>query len=330
LKEFIDAKFLKSIDAFVSSHEESLKLGDDWLSTIKNSLSECILMVVICSPISVQRPWINFEAGAGWVNKIPVVPLCHSGLLPGDLPVPIKSFQAGVLSKRGDIKKLFKRISQLINITPPTIGDDEFFKTSAKFEAEIKTSILIKDTTFIHNLLFKHLGLLKFSICASVLDYNEMNEIDFNKKSLFDFSISFNKIHRLHNMSLLPSNYREKVYQVFQKTVNKINESIKFILSNANLRIAPELKELLEAFLFKAAIIDEWSNNIATIDLQPKDNNIKKTMIQAVQKEQLPPQKTRSNPINHYIDYYSSLDVYKDLCNQYDLIMSKLLNNAKS
>ena len=65
LKEFLEKKFLKTINVFASSHEESLKLGDDWMGTIKESVRACKLIIVLCSPISIVRPWINFEAGAG-------------------------------------------------------------------------------------------------------------------------------------------------------------------------------------------------------------------------------------------------------------------------
>ncbi|MFH2045986.1 MAG: toll/interleukin-1 receptor domain-containing protein [Pseudomonadota bacterium] len=327
LKDFIDRKFLKSVDVFVSSHEESLKLGDDWLSVIKSSLSECILLVVICSPLSVGRPWINFEAGAGWVNKIPVVPLCHSGLQPGDLSVPLNSFQAGTLNKKEDIGKLFKRISQLINITTPDIQDDDFFDISSKFEHGIKSSILIKDTTFIYNLLYKNIVLLKFSICASVFDYDEIQTTDFQNNNLSFLTISFNNIYNLHNISLLNLSGSERIYQVFYNTVYSLGENIKFLFSYNNLKLSPELKDLLENFLFSTFIVDEWINSIKMVDNQPKDKNIKEMLINMVKEEPLPPQKrTSSNLINYYMDYYNSLNIFKDWTIKYDKIMVNLLN----
>src|SRR5690349_3305842 len=85
LKDFIERKCV-TIEVFSSSDEKSITLGDEWLNVIKGSLINCNLLIVLCSPASVSRPWINFEAGGGWARKIPVVPLCHSGLVPGDLP----------------------------------------------------------------------------------------------------------------------------------------------------------------------------------------------------------------------------------------------------
>src|SRR5450759_1181141 len=107
LKDFVEQKFLRSVDVFASSHEQSIRLGDEWFMAIKDSISKCELMIVVCSPISVARPWINFESGAGWVRGIPVIPLCHSGLTPGRLTVPLNSLQAGMLNERSDLQKLF-------------------------------------------------------------------------------------------------------------------------------------------------------------------------------------------------------------------------------
>jgi hypothetical protein len=118
LKEFLENKFLKTINVFASSHEESIQLGDEWMNTIKTSLTNCKLLIVLCSPISIMRPWINFEAGAGWIKNIPVIPLCHSGITPGKLgklPVPINSFQGGILNNQEDIKKVFNKIAMLLD-----------------------------------------------------------------------------------------------------------------------------------------------------------------------------------------------------------------------
>ncbi len=40
LKDFVEEKFLRSVEVFASSHEQSLRLGDEWLNAIKSSLSE--------------------------------------------------------------------------------------------------------------------------------------------------------------------------------------------------------------------------------------------------------------------------------------------------
>jgi hypothetical protein len=68
-------------------------------------------MLVLCSETSVLRPWINFEAGAGWTRGIETVPLCHSGLRPVDLPLPLNLLQGIEASDVNKIEHIFKLIA---------------------------------------------------------------------------------------------------------------------------------------------------------------------------------------------------------------------------
>lgn len=81
LKKLIEKKILGMMEVFVSSDENSIKLGHKWLEDITYALKNCVIEIILCSSESIKRPWINFEAGAGWIREnIPVIPLCHSGM----------------------------------------------------------------------------------------------------------------------------------------------------------------------------------------------------------------------------------------------------------
>ncbi|PYV95030.1 MAG: toll/interleukin-1 receptor domain-containing protein, partial [Acidobacteria bacterium] len=75
LKAALARDFLQMLDVFVSSDGESISAGDDWLKSIDNALQQSALMLILCSPSSIRRPWINFEAGAAWMRRIPLIPL---------------------------------------------------------------------------------------------------------------------------------------------------------------------------------------------------------------------------------------------------------------
>ena len=79
----------------MSSDTDSISAGEEWLQSVAKALRECAVVVILCSPESVKRPWINFEAGAAWMRDIPLVPVCHLGLLPRDLPIPL-SLRQGI------------------------------------------------------------------------------------------------------------------------------------------------------------------------------------------------------------------------------------------
>jgi hypothetical protein len=58
------------------------------------------------------RPWINFEAGAGFTLGIPVIPLCHGGMVPKALTAPLRWLQPLDMAQPGDAVKLFAMLAR--------------------------------------------------------------------------------------------------------------------------------------------------------------------------------------------------------------------------
>ncbi len=321
LKNYLEKKFLKSIEVFASSHEDSVGLGDEWINTVKTSLKKCNLEIVLCSPLSVGRPWINFEAGGGWVREIPVVPLCHSGLTPGELPIPLKTLQGGQISQKPDIEKLFKKIAAINDIATPSIDDSEFFKVVTDFESKIKGSLLAKDTLAVFNLLAGNVELLKYSIVSSTTEINDINKIQI--ENISNYKIEFKKLGNLYNISLLMMFHQEKVFEVFYRTINKLSDDIKFILTHKSLTLSPELIDLLNSFLFQVKNADTW---ISYFNVIGKHN---KKMMEHDQEWlksfETVPEKRHSNAINYFIDYYNSLVFYQIWTVLFDNIVQKII-----
>jgi hypothetical protein len=324
LKEFLDKKFLKTVNVFVSSHEESIKLGDDWLSTIKKSMKDCQLIIIICSPISISRPWVNFEAGAGWVKDIPVIPLCHTGLTPGKLPVPLNSFQGGLLNNQDDITKVFSRIAELLNISIPDTEGKDFFEAVNSFEVKIQSGLLIKDTAFIYNLLYRQIELLKYSIYASTMKYELLGKIDIQNESIQNHNLNFNDTYNLFNVSLLMIHTQKKVFQVYHKDVHELVDNIKFLLSYNGIQIAPAVRELLNEMLFSVVKVDDWYDAINLMDRQT-ENKLREISIDMIKNEPLPPTRRSSNIINNYIAYYESLIYYQNWVVRFETEISNIL-----
>src|SRR2546430_13475283 len=49
------------------------------------------VVILLLSRRSVARPWVNFEAGAVWLNGKKIIPVCIGDMDKGDLPKPIRS-----------------------------------------------------------------------------------------------------------------------------------------------------------------------------------------------------------------------------------------------
>ena len=127
LKQKIEKHFLGWVDVFVSSDQDSIQAGEPWLDALQRSLATASMAIVLCSPESINRPWLNFEAGAAWLRKIPVVPLCHSGLEPEKLPMPLSALQGGKVSDPESLVRLYNRIAELI----PSLCPDVDWKSYA-------------------------------------------------------------------------------------------------------------------------------------------------------------------------------------------------------
>ena len=118
-KELVEASFLNMIEVFVSSDGQSISMGDKWLDNISYALKTCAVEIMVCSTISIQRPWIHFEGGAGWVRGIPVIPLCHSGMTPSLLPIPLKLLNGGVASDSNSVKGVLAVLAQGVEFQCP-------------------------------------------------------------------------------------------------------------------------------------------------------------------------------------------------------------------
>lgn len=134
LKKLIEFNFLGMLDVFVSSDEASISAGSKWLNDITVSLKNCSSEIILCSPESVKRPWINFEAGAGWIRDIPVIPLCHSGMEPSLLPIPLNMLQAARISEISSLKLIFPVLAESIGSKTPNIDLTNFISSTKEFE----------------------------------------------------------------------------------------------------------------------------------------------------------------------------------------------------
>jgi len=118
LQDRLSSMFLGGVRFFVSSDRRSIRGGDEWLRTIKTALSESSVVLSVLSTASLERAWINFEAGAAWLQKR-VIPVCHSGLKPSQLPQPLQSLLGFDLHEPLDLRDLCILIGETAGLVPP-------------------------------------------------------------------------------------------------------------------------------------------------------------------------------------------------------------------
>ncbi|MCU5687083.1 toll/interleukin-1 receptor domain-containing protein [Bacillus cereus] len=140
LKEEISKAFLGLPEIFVSSDDESISIGSRWLDRIDDSLRDSQIILILCSQNSVKRPWINFEAGAGWIKGIPVVPICHTDMDPVQLPIPLNMLQAIKGNAKKDLEKVMDLVAKQLGAKiTPQLDYDKVIQSILDFEKDYGT-----------------------------------------------------------------------------------------------------------------------------------------------------------------------------------------------
>jgi hypothetical protein len=119
VKKVLVRDFLGLIEVFLSSDTESIAAGEEWLTSMKQALGDCSAVLVLCSPDSLTRPWINFEVGAAWMKNVPIIPVCHAGLSPRDLLMPLSLRQGIALSDGEGLKRMYGRLARILGANTP-------------------------------------------------------------------------------------------------------------------------------------------------------------------------------------------------------------------
>ena len=141
-KRYLAKDFIGIVEIFVSSDESSITAGTNWLNTIDRVLRAAKLEIVLCSPASVGRPWINFEAGAGWIRGIPIVPVCHTGLRPNDLPMPLKVLESIEATQKKGLQKLYNLVADAIGSEVPSFDSEKILEEIKEFEVEYRARVV--------------------------------------------------------------------------------------------------------------------------------------------------------------------------------------------
>ena len=117
--DFLREIFNGQIDTFRSSDRSAIYAGEEWMDRIFEELKSAKVLISLLSPVSVNRPWINFEAGAAWMKDTKVIPVCFGGLTIENLPKPYSSLQAVELKTLQSAYYLVSSIAHHLGLPEP-------------------------------------------------------------------------------------------------------------------------------------------------------------------------------------------------------------------
>lgn len=310
LQKFLKKIYVGSFNIFVSSDGNSIELGDSWQNVVFNTIQTCDLMIVLCSPVSTSRPWIPFEAGAGWSRHIPVIPVCHSGLTPGELPLPLSTLQGCVLSEEKSIQQILVRISKLFELEIPDLDSRTFIESIKDMEKEVKESKIRHDHLFAYNYIKRRISIILYSIFQSTVDVVDENNIDFieyMREGKFDY----HKIYNSFNYSRYDHSKQVKVYEELFTAIISLCDDIRFLLSFNRIFLSSDTINSFEKFLYLKMYAEGWYDDMHVLDNMLSNNEIKKRTMETIQGEPIPlKRRNHSNIFNSLMDYYDSLFLY--------------------
>ena len=134
LQTLIQTAFGNVFPVFVSSDPASLGGGEEWYHYILDNLARAKIVLVLLSPESSEKPWINFEAGFGKGQKSRVVPLAFRGLSLNALDFPLKGLQGYYLMQLPDI---LKEISTRMGVSMRNVPFDAVLEEIKHIETEL-------------------------------------------------------------------------------------------------------------------------------------------------------------------------------------------------
>jgi hypothetical protein len=117
------------LPVFVSSDYKSILSGEPWYAAILSGLRRSEAIISLLSPSSIDRRWINFEAGIGMGQESKVMPVVWRGLQKADVEMPLGHLQVRDLHDRGDLKALLRDLATVCHTTlnetaiPPFLDD---------------------------------------------------------------------------------------------------------------------------------------------------------------------------------------------------------------
>jgi hypothetical protein len=121
VQRFVNQMLSGQANAFLSSDKFQVYAGELWLERILEELEAAKVVLLILSEKSVTRPWVNFEAGAGWFTKKKIIPLCIKELNKDNLPKPYSSLQAIDLKYTDEQLYMIRSIAHHLGAEEPEI-----------------------------------------------------------------------------------------------------------------------------------------------------------------------------------------------------------------
>jgi hypothetical protein len=142
IKKRLDEDFFGIINLFYSNDITSVPVGAKWDESLLDGLRRATVMLALCSKHSIKVPWINFEIGGAVTRGVEIIPLCHSGITPDQLPASMALTQGVTLTSATSLERWYVRLSSLIGCRIPKVDFEalanQFAELEQTYERELR------------------------------------------------------------------------------------------------------------------------------------------------------------------------------------------------
>ena len=107
LKRWLGLTTAGQWQVFASSDKDNVTLGDKWFTRIDETLACQRLLIALCSPASLRRLWLGYEVGYASAKRVPIIPICHSGLKADALPTFLSPYKSIDIKADGFVENLY-------------------------------------------------------------------------------------------------------------------------------------------------------------------------------------------------------------------------------
>ncbi|KAF2516309.1 toll/interleukin-1 receptor domain-containing protein [Flavobacterium salilacus subsp. salilacus] len=225
VQKAIEDEFSGFVKVFVSSDGSTIPAGANFLKRIEDGLIECIVGIYLISPKSVKRNWINFELGAVWIRNVlnqrngsqelPIIPFCHSGITPSELPMPLTHLNAIEAKNSAHLEFTFKSIQT-------AVGGSGNLKTD--FEKLAQNIINFQNSYTLGNSLISLFNTLEYPKQSLLTTIQKCKEEQEKGKTVIelDFIIERDIFYKINNI----------VSENLQNNVIVIDKGIRIFVTN--------------------------------------------------------------------------------------------------
>jgi hypothetical protein len=122
------------VPIFLSSDLVSIESGEPWYDKILEGMRTTQVLLSVLSPASIDRRWINFEAGVGIGQDSRVIPVTWRGQSKGEMGMPLGRHHARDLSIENDVKALLTTLASICNVRVDEAPIPDFLRDVPKIE----------------------------------------------------------------------------------------------------------------------------------------------------------------------------------------------------